>query len=114
MSVRPVARALLTSSSTAVTVFALGCLTLGLAACSGGPDRGEFATAEPSLYTPSNDPWAQAPKPAPQRAAYVPPRGKMPILPPVPAEANTGLPPVTVTGSTDRVAYQQPTTGTAF
>ncbi|MDR3374099.1 MAG: hypothetical protein P4L98_10260 [Ancalomicrobiaceae bacterium] len=104
----------MTSSSTAITVLVIGVATLGLAACSLSPDRAEFASAEPSVYTPANDPWAAAPKPAPQKTAYVPPKGKMPILPPVPSEANTGLPPVTFTGATNQVAYQGPVVGSAY
>ena len=114
MSVRSGARALMTSSSTAVTVLVLGVATLVLAACSVSPDRVDFASAEPSVYTPANDPWARAERPVPQKTAYVPPKGKMPILPPVPSEASTGLPPVTITGATNQVAYQGPVVGSAY
>lgn len=114
MSVRPAAHVLLTSSSTAIAVFAFGVLTLGLAACSGLSDRTDFASVEPSVYTPANDPWVHAQRPAPQKTAYVPPKGNMPILPPVPSERSTGLPPVSITGSIGQMAYQAPVTGTGY
>lgn len=81
---------LFTSRRLALAV-ALATASVGLGACSGGLDRMEYTA--PVSVTAAPPPAPVVPVAAPGTAAR---SGRLPLLPPVPEDEQSGLPPVSV------------------